>query len=94
MAAYQLLALYVVNAALVGVLRNQGGFDIEAVRTKVLEAFTGAAENANAVAHINALLGSVETGAVPLSEDEERDRLREVARSRFRVIDGGRPGEE
>ena len=42
---------------------------------------------------INGVLGPAKTDATPPSEDEERDRLREIARSCFTVIDGGRPGE-
>ncbi|AMB46898.1 hypothetical protein [Methylobacterium sp. AMS5] len=91
LAASQLQALFVVSAGLVGVLRDHVGVDIELMRTKLLEVLPDEVRDATAIAHVNALLGPVRTDTAPPTDQEERDRLREVARPRFTVIEGGRP---
>lgn len=94
MLAEQLFALFAVNTALVAVLRDQGPLDVEQIHARVLVGLSAEQRAGTVGLHVNAILGKLVPDEPAPPPKPTADELRERAKARFTVFEGGQSTEE
>ena len=92
--AEQLFALFAVNTALVATLRDQGQLDVEQIHARVLVGLSVEQRAGTVGLHVNAILGKLVPDEPAAPSKPTADELRERAKARFTVFEGGQSSEE
>lgn len=92
--AEQLFAVFAVNTALVAILRDQGQLDVDQIHARVLVGLSAEQRAGTTGLHVNAILGKLVPDEPAAPPKPTADELRERAKARFTVFEGGGQGGE
>ncbi|MCJ2085040.1 hypothetical protein MKK88_03390 [Methylobacterium sp. E-005] len=90
--AEQLFALFAVNTSLVAVLREQGPLDVDQIHARVMVGLSAEQRAGVTGLHVNAILGKLVPDERAAPPKPTADELRERAKARFTVFEGGGQG--